>query len=67
MANQACMEITAKILKIIAYILTFVLVLSGGVIAKGTQSTDSRSDLISLTNRFYFFTMQAVYCLCQLN
>ncbi|CAO1401711.1 unnamed protein product [Diamesa hyperborea] len=35
MANQACMEITAKILKIIAYILTFVCVLMGGVIAKG--------------------------------
>lgn len=36
MANQACMEITAKILKLFAYILTFVLVLCGGVIAKGT-------------------------------
>lgn len=36
MANQACMEITAKILKLIAYVLTFVLVLCGGVIAKGT-------------------------------
>lgn len=35
MANQACMELTAKILKIFAYILTFVLVLCGGVIAKG--------------------------------
>lgn len=35
MANQACMEITAKILKLVAYILTFVLVLCGGVIAKG--------------------------------
>lgn len=35
MANQACMELTAKILKIIAYILTFVLVLCGGVVAKG--------------------------------
>ncbi|XP_070509760.1 chitin synthase chs-2 isoform X6 [Chironomus tepperi] len=35
MANQACMEITAKILKIVAYIITFILVLCGGVIAKG--------------------------------
>lgn len=35
MANQACMEITAKFLKIIAYILTFLVVLAGGVIAKG--------------------------------
>jgi chitin synthase len=35
MANQACMEITARILKLIAYIITFVLVLFGGVIAKG--------------------------------
>lgn len=35
MANQACMEITAKILKIVAYVLTFILVLGGGVIAKG--------------------------------
>lgn len=35
MANQACMEITAKILKLLAYIFTFVIVLCGGVIAKG--------------------------------
>ncbi|KAL7036514.1 hypothetical protein ACKWTF_008831 [Chironomus riparius] len=35
MANQACMEITAKILKIVAYVITFILVLCGGVIAKG--------------------------------
>jgi chitin synthase len=36
MANQACMEFTAKFLKIIAYLVTFVLVLTGGVIAKGS-------------------------------
>jgi chitin synthase len=35
MANQKCMELTAKILKVIAYIVTFILVLGGGVIAKG--------------------------------
>lgn len=47
MANQACMEITAKILKLIAYILTFVLVLCGGVIAKG--------ELIDLRSSFRVF------------
>jgi chitin synthase len=35
MANQACMEFTAKFLKVIAYLFTFILVLTGGVIAKG--------------------------------
>ncbi|XP_055676574.1 chitin synthase chs-2 isoform X1 [Lutzomyia longipalpis] len=35
MANQACMDITVKILKVIAYLLTFIIVLGGGVIAKG--------------------------------
>ncbi|GAB0097474.1 Chitin synthase [Sergentomyia squamirostris] len=35
MANQACMDLTVKILKVIAYLLTFIIVLGGGVIAKG--------------------------------
>lgn len=35
MANQACMEITVKVLKIFAYLLTFIIVLVGGVVAKG--------------------------------
>lgn len=35
MANQACMEFTAKILKVVAYLITFVIVLIGGVVAKG--------------------------------
>ncbi|XP_062565710.1 chitin synthase chs-2 isoform X3 [Armigeres subalbatus] len=35
MADQACLELTIKILKIFAYLLTFVIVLTGGVVAKG--------------------------------
>ncbi|KAL7727578.1 hypothetical protein ACLKA6_014930 [Drosophila palustris] len=35
-ANQECLELTIKILKIFAYIFTFIIVLTGGVIAKGT-------------------------------
>ncbi|XP_059614740.1 chitin synthase chs-2 [Phlebotomus argentipes] len=35
MANQACMDFTVKILKVVAYLLTFIIVLGGGVIAKG--------------------------------
>lgn len=35
-ANQECLELTIKILKIFAYIFTFIVVLTGGVIAKGT-------------------------------
>lgn len=35
MANQACQNISVKILKVIAYIITFVIVLAGGVISKG--------------------------------
>ncbi|XP_030374774.1 chitin synthase chs-2 isoform X1 [Scaptodrosophila lebanonensis] len=34
-ANQECLELTIKILKIFAYIFTFIIVLTGGVIAKG--------------------------------
>ncbi|XP_044267838.1 chitin synthase chs-2 isoform X2 [Tribolium madens] len=36
MANQKCLEITVKILKIVAYLVTFVIVLGSGVISKGT-------------------------------
>ncbi|XP_075147009.1 hyaluronan synthase-like protein kkv isoform X1 [Haematobia irritans] len=35
-ANQECLELTVKILKIVAYIITFIVVLAGGVMAKGT-------------------------------
>ncbi|XP_055923356.1 chitin synthase chs-2 isoform X2 [Eupeodes corollae] len=35
MANQACLEITVKILKVFAYLVTFIIVLTGGVLAKG--------------------------------
>lgn len=36
MANQKCLEITVKILKVVAYLVTFVIVLVSGVISKGT-------------------------------
>ncbi|XP_065164393.1 chitin synthase chs-2 isoform X3 [Atheta coriaria] len=36
MANQKCLDITVKIFKAIAYLVTFVIVLGSGVIAKGT-------------------------------
>ncbi|XP_063242061.1 chitin synthase chs-2 isoform X2 [Bacillus rossius redtenbacheri] len=36
MANQRCLEITVKMLKVVAYLVTFVIVLGSGVIAKGT-------------------------------
>ncbi|KAL1514128.1 hypothetical protein ABEB36_003439 [Hypothenemus hampei] len=36
MANQKCLEITVKILKVVAYLVTFVIVLASGVISKGT-------------------------------
>ena len=36
MANQECLQITIKILKVIAYLVTFAIVLGGGVISKGT-------------------------------
>ncbi|XP_047000975.1 chitin synthase chs-2 isoform X1 [Schistocerca americana] len=36
MANQKCLEITVQMLKIVAYLLTFIIVLGSGVIAKGT-------------------------------
>lgn len=35
MANQACLDVSVKILKVFAYLLTFVIVLGGGVISKG--------------------------------
>uniref|UniRef100_T1PGZ3 chitin synthase n=1 Tax=Musca domestica TaxID=7370 RepID=T1PGZ3_MUSDO len=34
-ANQECLELTVKILKVVAYIITFIVVLAGGVAAKG--------------------------------
>lgn len=36
MANQKCLDLVVKILKIAAYLITFVIVLGSGVIAKGT-------------------------------
>lgn len=36
MANQECLKITVKILKLCAYIITFIIVLASGVISKGT-------------------------------
>lgn len=35
MANQACLDLSVKILKVFAYLITFVIVLGGGVISKG--------------------------------
>lgn len=35
MANQACLNLSVKILKVFAYLFTFVIVLGGGVISKG--------------------------------
>ena len=35
-ANQRCLDITIKIVKVIVYIITFSIVLASGVIAKGT-------------------------------
>lgn len=36
LANQKMVEFTVKIFKVVAYLLTFVIVLSAGVISKGT-------------------------------
>lgn len=35
MANQACLDLSVKILKVFAYLFTFAIVLGGGVISKG--------------------------------
>ena len=35
MANQRCLELTVKIFKVLAYLITFVIVLVSGVVAKG--------------------------------
>ena len=35
MENQACLNLSVKILRVLAYLITFVIVLGGGVIAKG--------------------------------
>lgn len=37
MANLQCLELTVQILKVFAYLFTFVVVLVCGVIAKGTM------------------------------
>ena len=36
LANQKVVELTVKVFKVVAYLLTFVIVLSAGVISKGT-------------------------------
>ena len=36
MADQTCMEVSLKIVKILAYILSFLFVLGGAVVSKGT-------------------------------
>lgn len=36
MESQVCLEFTVKILKVIAYLVTFVIVLGAGVLAKGS-------------------------------
>lgn len=36
MANQNCLDITVKILKVVAYLVTFIIVLGSGVVAKGS-------------------------------
>lgn len=36
MANQKCLEVSVKVTKVLAYILTFIIVLASAVIAKGT-------------------------------
>ena len=35
-ANQRCLDITIKVVKVVVYIITFCIVLTSGVIAKGT-------------------------------
>ena len=55
MANQKCLEITVKMLKMVAYLFTFVIVLGSGVIAKGTtlfMTSQLRKDrVITYCNR----------------
>jgi chitin synthase len=55
MANQKCLEITVKMLKVVAYLFTFVIVLGSGVIAKGTtlfMTSQLRKDrIIPFCNR----------------
>jgi hypothetical protein len=55
MANQKCLEITVKMLKVAAYLFTFVIVLGSGVIAKGTtlfMTSQLRKDrIVSYCNR----------------
>lgn len=35
MADQKCLNLSVKILKVIAYLVTFIIVLAGGVVSKG--------------------------------
>lgn len=55
MANQKCFEISAKILKVFAYLIIFVIVLGSGVISKGTllfMTSQLRQDkIITYCNR----------------
>lgn len=55
MANQKCLQITVKMLKVAAYLFTFVIVLGSGVIAKGTTlfmtSQLRKSRIIPYCNR----------------
>jgi hypothetical protein len=37
MADQTCMQLSLKIIKILAYVLTFIIVLGGAVLSKGTM------------------------------
>lgn len=49
MANQACLEFTVRVLKILAYVTTFVVVLCCGVMAKSTMffmTSQIRSDRV---------------------
>ncbi|KAJ3634074.1 hypothetical protein MTP99_010982 [Tenebrio molitor] len=51
MANQKCLEITVKILKVVAYLVTFVIVLGSGVISKGTllfMTSQLKSDKVTV-------------------
>lgn len=55
MANQKCFEISAKICKVFAYLLTFVIVLGSGVVSKGTllfMTSQIRQDkIVTYCNR----------------
>lgn len=53
MADQSCMQISLKILKVLAYVFSFILVLGGAVISKGTMLfMTSQLRLSNKTNTF---------------